>query len=269
MTATGRPSPPPARPREPVDVPWRLHVPCADVHVVGYGNRMPNDFTLEMLAVLKRCRHVFGAPPIHAPQLGIAPMHSLMALYRAGRSRADTYDEMAQTVLAAAATEAPVGLATYGSAMVGMPACHQLIEQASRQRLTVHVTSAPSALDGIWAQLHIDPMAGCEIWDATTFMQTAVTPNTRANLLLAQVALLQQTGTDLPVAALRERLLGFYDADLEVHYVTAPGAVASAPRGDVQTVALRELVSSGRIPLSTLLIPGTSRPAPAARAAAQ
>jgi uncharacterized protein YabN with tetrapyrrole methylase and pyrophosphatase domain len=251
---------PSARCGSPIEVTWRLDVPRADVHVVGYGNRMPNDFTLEMLAVLKRCRRVFGAPPVHAPQLGIAPMESLMALYEAGRPRAATYDAMAQTVLAAAATDAPVALATYGSAMVGMPVCHQLLEQASLHGLTAHVTRAPSALDGIWAQLGIDPLSGAEIWDATTFMQTAVKPNVRANLLLAQVALLEHSGTDPPVVALRERLLGFYDADLDVHYVTAPGAAPFAPRADIETVALGELVSPGRLRLSTLLVPRSSPP---------
>ncbi|MGI9097799.1 MAG: SAM-dependent methyltransferase [Solirubrobacteraceae bacterium] len=251
------------------EVAWQLCVPVADVHVVGYGNRMPNDFTLEMLAVLKRCRRVFGVPPIHAPQLGLAPMESLMALYRVGRPRCDVYDEMAQIVLAAAAREAPVAFATYGSAMVGMPVCHQLLERAPRRGLSVHVTGAPSALDGIWAQLGIDPLAGAEIWDATTFMQTAAEPNTCANLLLAQVALLESCDVGEPVAALRERLLRSYDADHVVHFVTAPGAAAYAPRADLETLRLGELVRPGRQRLSTLLVPGSKRPsAPCARAAA-
>ena len=56
-----------------ITVPWNLIVPEVDVHLVGCGNRFPNDFTLEMLAVLRRCKRVFGLPPIQAPEFGIPP----------------------------------------------------------------------------------------------------------------------------------------------------------------------------------------------------
>ena len=45
-----------------LEVPWNLVVPEADVFIVGYGNRLPNDFTLEMLAVLRRCKRIFAVP---------------------------------------------------------------------------------------------------------------------------------------------------------------------------------------------------------------
>lgn len=250
------------------DVPWQLSVPLADVYVVGYGNRLPNDFSLEMLAVLKRCGHVFGAPPIHAPDLGLAPMESLMAAYRSGRRRADVHDELAETVLAAAEHDAPVAFATYGSAMVGMPACHLLLARASRRGLSVHVTSAPSSLDGVWTQVGLDPLSGIEIWDATAFMDHAGEPDAGVSLLLAQVGLMELPGVSKPVAALRDRLLCSHDADHEVHFVTVPGAARHAPHADIETLRLGELERGGRKALSTLLIPGSKRAAQSAGAPA-
>lgn len=69
-----------SQPLGAVEVPFNLVVPEVDIHVVGYGNRLPNDFTLETLAVLKGCKRVFGAPPIHAPQFGIPAMEDLVEL---------------------------------------------------------------------------------------------------------------------------------------------------------------------------------------------
>jgi uncharacterized protein YabN with tetrapyrrole methylase and pyrophosphatase domain len=250
------------------DVPWQLSVPLADVYVVGYGNRLPNDFSLEMLAVLKRCRRVFGAPPIHMPGLGLAPMESLMAAYRSGRRRADVHDELAETVLAAAEHDAPVAFATYGSAMVGMPACHLLLARAPRRGLSVHVTAAPSSLDGVWTQLGLDPLSGIEIWDATAFMELADEPDRSVSLLLAQVGLMEMEGISRPIAALRDRLLCCHDADHEVHFVTVPGAARHVPHADIETLRLGELVRGGRKPLSTLLVPGCKRTAQSAGAAA-
>jgi hypothetical protein len=68
-----------------------------------------------------------------------------------------------------------------------------------------------------------------------------VQPNTRANLVLAQVGLME-LGVDEPVAALREHLLRFYEADCEIQLVTAPGVSAYAPRAEVEHVRLRDLV---------------------------
>src|SRR6266540_7144097 len=98
-----------------IDVPWNLVVPTVDVHLVGYGNRFPNDFTLEMLAVLQRCKRIFAVPPIHAPDFGIPEMESLMHLYGPDKPRTQTYAEMLQLVLAAATADPPVAFATYGS----------------------------------------------------------------------------------------------------------------------------------------------------------
>ena len=238
------------------EVPWNLVVPTVDVHLVGYGNRFPNDFTLEMLAVLKRCGHIFGAPPISAPGLDIPTMESVMHLYRRGKQRTETYREIAELVLDAAATDPPVAFATYGSAMVGMPPCHDILQQAARRGLTAHVTPSVSSFDGVWADLNLDPLLGFEVWEATLLVRLGVEPDTRANLLVPQVALLDIDDDRGPVAALRDHLLQFYPAGHLVHFVRTGSTLAAHPTtSDIETVPLSELDHPGREVLSTLLVP--------------
>ena len=249
-----------------IDVPWNLVVPEVDVHLVGYGNRFPNDFTLEMLAVLRRCKRIFGLPPIHAPEFGIPQMESLMDLYSAGKPRKKTYAEMLDLVLAAAAADPPVAIATYGSAMVGALVSHRLLEEVQRRGLTAHVTNAASSFDGIWADFNIEPFYGFEVWEATTFMRLGIEPNTRANLLLPQAPVLDVLDgldpetmtmrTSTTVAALRDHLLRFYPPGHVVHYATTgAGAGPHLIGADVQSFPLSDLDNTGRQQMSTLFVP--------------
>jgi uncharacterized protein YabN with tetrapyrrole methylase and pyrophosphatase domain len=249
-----------------IDVPWNLVVPTVDVHLVGFGNRFPNDFTLEMLAVLKRCKRIFAAPPIHAPDFGIPEMESLLPLYGPDKSRVKTYAEMVERVFTAASTDPPVAFATYGSAMVGTVATHRILAEAAERGLTVHVTNAVSSFDGIWADFNIEPFYGFEIWEASAFARLEIVPNVWANLLLPQAPIFDmREGLDLTtmslrtsssVADLRDHLLHFYPADHMVHYVrSGAGAGPRLVAADVESMPLRDLDHPGRQVGSTLLVP--------------
>lgn len=249
-----------------ITVPWNLIVPEVDVHLVGCGNRFPNDFTLEMLAVLRRCKRVFGLPPIQAPEFGIPPMESLLHLYAPDRPRSETYQEMLNLVLDAAVADPPVAFATYGSAMVGAHVAHRLLEEAPTRSLTVHVTNSASCFDAIWADFNIEPFYGVEVWEATIFTHLRITPNTRANLLLPQTAVLDVTeGLDpeamtmkvsSTVNNLRDHLLRFYPAKHIVHYVTSGAGTGPHLVGpDVESMPLHDLDHPGRNQASTLLVP--------------
>jgi len=258
------------RPLGVVDVDWNLVVPEVDIHLVGYGDRLPNDFTLEMLAVLQRCTRVFGAPPIHAPDFKVPAMENLLELYSPGKYRDESHEEMAEVVLAAAAADSPVALATYGSPMVGTYAAHRVLELAPQRDLTVHVTNAVPSFDGIWADFNIDPFFGFEIWDATTFVRLGIVPSTRAHLLLSQAPMLDVTagidsdssplGTGSTASALRDHLLRYYAPEHEVHVVTTEaGTGPHQLAAGIETVALRDLDDLGRRQLGTLLVQRAKR----------
>ncbi|MEV5573890.1 SAM-dependent methyltransferase [Spirillospora sp. NPDC052269] len=267
MTETRATDPEASRPAAgEIDVPWNLVVPEVDLHLVGYGNRFPNDFTLEMLAVLRHCKRIFGAPPLHAPDFGMPPMEGLMHLYSPGRPRKQTYAEMVDIVLAAAAADPPVAFATYGSVMVGTTAGHRLLEEARRRALTVHVSNAASSFDGIWADFNIEPFCGFEVWEASTFMRLAIEPNTRANLLLPQAPIFDvaegldpgtmSIRTSTGVAVLRDYLLRFYPPSHIVHYAkTGSGADSHHMRAEIESFPLSDLDNPGVQQISTLFVP--------------
>lgn len=253
-----------------IDVPWNLTLPQVDVHLVGYGMRLPNDLTIEALAVLKNCKKVFGVPALNAPELGIPPMENLGLLYAPDKNRNETYREWLELVLDAAAADPPVAFATYGSAMAGALVSHRILEEAPRRGLTVHVTNAVSCIDGIWADLNIEPFLGFEIWEATAFVQLAVEPTTRAHLMLPQAPVFEvKTGpnvatqtiaTSSTLVRLRDHLLRFYPAEHTVHYVyTGSGTGPAAIGPSVESLPLGDLDHPGRLPLSTLVVPRLAR----------
>lgn len=220
-----------------VEVPHSVVVPQVDVHLVGYGNRLPNDFTLELLAVLQGCKRVFGAPPIHAPQFGIAPMQDLFDLQDRDLPEQQIDELIAERVLAAAAGDPPVAFATLGSPMVSSSVAHRILTLAAQRDLTVHVTNAVPSFDAIWADFNIEPFYGFEIWDAATFIRCEIQPSTRAHLLLSGAPADHASAT-----ILREKLLHSYRPEQEVHVVASPaGTGPHMLAQDIQTLALRDL----------------------------
>jgi tetrapyrrole (corrin/porphyrin) methylase-like protein len=258
-----------SQPLGAVEVPFNLVVAEVDIHVVGYGNRLPNDFTLETLAVLKSCKRVFGAPPIHAPQFGIPAMEDLVELCDSDAAD-ELYEEMAEVVLAAAASDPPVAFATFGSPMVGMHPAHRIVELAGQRGLTIHVSNAVPSFDAIWADLNIEPFFGFAIWDMTTFVRLAIKPTRSAHLLLLRGSMVgaadhteraaANSSAGVPVPVLRDHLLRFYGPEHEVHLVDSKPA--TGPRllaAGVKTIALRDLEPSGCPSTSALLVPRAQR----------
>ncbi len=256
-------------PTTAVTVPWDLRVPEADIYLVGFGMQLPNDFTLEMLAVLKRCTRVFAVPPIHAPDFGLPPMEDLSRLYGPAKDRRLTYREWTGLILDAAATAPPVAFATYGSVMCGASTPHQILQQAPGRGLSVHVTKTVSCFDGIWADLNMDPFYGLSVWEASVFLDLAITPDTKANLLLPQAPVLGiSQGPDLAtgtiagsstITQLRDHLLGFYPPEHPVYFIhTASGTSTGT---EIETMPLVKLDHPGMQSHSTLLVPRLNAPA--------
>jgi uncharacterized protein YabN with tetrapyrrole methylase and pyrophosphatase domain len=224
-----------------------------------------------MLAVLQRCKRVFGMPPLHAPAFKVPEMESLVDLYAPDKSRTETYREVVDVVLRAAIADPPVAFATYGSAMVGVLPAHRLVEEALRRDVTVHVTSAVSSFDGIWADFNIEPFFGFEVWEATLFLAYEIEPDARKHVLLPQAPALNVTaGPDVhagtmemssTIPRLRDHLLRFYSPDHRVHFITTGTGIGPRALGaDVETLSLRDLDRPGRSQGSTLLVPRAVAP---------
>ncbi|ANB33301.1 uncharacterized protein YabN with tetrapyrrole methylase and pyrophosphatase domain [Rhodovulum sulfidophilum] len=250
-----------------VVLPYELVVPVADVYLVGYGMRAPNDFTLETVAVMKQAKRIFGVPPIDASAFGIPQMESLLPLYGPDKKRSVTYREMVDTLLDAAEADGPVVFATYGSAMVGTLPAHLILEEAASRGLRAHVSNTVSSFDGIWSRFNIEPFFGFQIWEATAFVTMEIVPDTSANLLLPQANVYGvKSGPDASrnleiartttVAELRDHLLKFYPPDHRIHHVkAASGSGESGVNAVVETIELKDLDQPGRQLVSSLLVP--------------
>jgi hypothetical protein len=219
----------------PIDVPWELNVPVADLYLVGYGMHLPNDLTLETVAILKRCKRLFGLPPINATAFGIPAMESIAV--------PDTPDDEIVTLVLDAAADGPVAFATFGNPMADTPQAHRLVEEAPGRGLTVHVANAVSSLDVIWAKLNIDPFLGCQIWGANDLVLSEAVPDTKTTLLVPPAPANR--------GKLPDYLLRFYPPDHVVHLV------AAGPDADsvVTAVCLGELAAAARHASSTLVVP--------------
>ena len=115
-------------------------------------------------------------------------VRSLQPLYREGKSRADTYREMVETMLAEVRAGKRVCGAFYGHPGVFAWAPHKAIEVARREGFEAHMEPGISAEDCLYADLGIDPgKFGCQHYEATQLMlyQRRIDPS--AYLILWQV----------------------------------------------------------------------------------
>lgn len=149
-----------------------LSVAIAYIYVVGYANRLPNDFTLKMLTVLKRCRRVLGVPPMHAPSSALPGCTVLSGCIATGAATTTSprWRRRCSTRQRVTRRWRWRGMAARWSSVT------VLLEQAPLHDLSGHVTTAPSALDGLRAQLALDPLEGTEIWDAVIYTQSLAQP---------------------------------------------------------------------------------------------
>jgi hypothetical protein len=230
----------------------------ADVYLVGWGHRAPNDLTLETLALLRRVTAVFALPPLEGVDLGVGVV-DLRELATAGRARSDVWDAIAETVVTAATTRPPAAFATFGSAAVGTPVVSRVLEAAAAAGLQVHVSPAVSCLEAMWSAIRFDPFNGVLVCDAAAFLRGGWIPPTAVDMLLTQAPALDLTtvpasGEELAaidLAPLRNHLLRFYPAGHEVVFVQVASHAVPAR---VNRLALGELGPSPG-DLSTLLVP--------------
>jgi uncharacterized protein YabN with tetrapyrrole methylase and pyrophosphatase domain len=236
----------------------RLELNDADIYVVGYGHRVPDDLTLEGIGALRRSRHIFALPPLGQKELDLPHMIDLTSFYGPRRLRRDTYVDIVESVISAAREDPPVAFVTFGSPVVGVFPAHLFISAGPAHNLRVRVCSGVSFLEGIWTNLNIDPFDGFLVWNATAFLGLKAEPPTAAHLLLVQVPFINAvtgppTGGWQPVdlRPLRDHLLKFYDERHQVSFVRVesnelPGQVISLPLRDLATAP---------IDLSSLLVP--------------
>ncbi len=146
-----------------------------DVAIVGLGIIGVHQITREVEETIRRCRHTF----VVDSGFGIVPylrdlcgtVTDLVPLYERGKSRLDTYRQMAAQVTNAALTSAPVCFATYGHPLVYCyPAV--LIQRAAKVfNLRIEIFPGISSLDTLMVDLGVDFASdGLQMYEATDLL---------------------------------------------------------------------------------------------------
>ncbi len=135
---------------------------------------------------------VFTALSDGVIELWLAKMNSnvrsLQPLYREGRPRTDTYQQMIETMLTEVRAGRRVCGAFYGHPGVFAIPAHKAIEIARREGFDAFMEPGVSAEDCLYADLGIDPGTfGCQHYEASQFMLYRRCIDPSAYLVLWQV----------------------------------------------------------------------------------
>lgn len=109
-------------------------------------------------------------------------------VYREGKSRSETYQQMVEAMLSEVRAGKRVCGAFYGHPGVFALPTHRAIQIARREGFSAHMEPGVSAEDCLYADLGIDPgKYGCQHYEASQFMLYRRRIDTSAYLVLWQV----------------------------------------------------------------------------------
>jgi siroheme synthase len=159
---------------------------------VGVGMTLGSHITPLARSHIENADVVFAVVSDAIVERWLMEMHpdvrSLQPLYREGKSRADTYREMAEAMLAEVRAGKNVCGAFYGHPGVFAWPPHEAIRIARSEGYRAHMEPGISAEDCLYADLGIDPgTAGCQHYEASQllFYKRRIDPS--AYLVLWQV----------------------------------------------------------------------------------
>lgn len=159
---------------------------------VGIGMTLGSHLTPLGRSHIDQADVVFTALSDGVIELWLAKMNrdvrSLQPLYREGKSRATTYREMVDAMLAEVRAGKRVCGAFYGHPGVFAWPAHKAIEIARSEGFEAHMEPGVSAEDCLYADLGIDPGTyGCQHYEASQFMLYRRRIDSSAYLVLWQI----------------------------------------------------------------------------------
>ena len=231
---------------------------------VGLGMMLGAHLGPRARAHIEQADVVFAAVSDPVVELWLQQLHhdvrSLQPHYAEGKPRHQTYDEMAEAMLAEVRAGRSVCGAFYGHPGVFAKVPHDAIAQARREGFRAHMEPGISAEDCLYADLGIDPgRVGCAHFEASQLMFYRRRIDPSAYLVLWQIGLAGDrsyrrfaTGPEYR-RLLVERLREDYPADHPVTVYEAATLPIAEPR--MQTLALRDLPDADLYMHSTLVVP--------------
>jgi uncharacterized protein YabN with tetrapyrrole methylase and pyrophosphatase domain len=142
---------------------------------VGVGMTLGSHITPLARSYIEKADVVFTALSDGITELWLARMNpdvrSFQSLYTEGKSRAETYREMVETLLTEVRAGKRVCGAFYGHPGVFALPSHKAIALARAEGYEAHMEPGVSAEDCLYADLGVDPgRFGCQHYEASQFM---------------------------------------------------------------------------------------------------
>ena len=238
-------------------------MPQGRLNVVGTGYLVAGQTTPQALACIKRAEKLFYliADPVTCAWIeDLNPSaESLADAYGADKERLDSYHEMVERMLAPVRGGLEVCAALYGHPGVFAFPSHEAIRRARREGFEAQMFPGVSAADCLFADLGIDPSAGCQMYEATDFLQRRRRFDPASPLILWQVGAIGISTCPAALSAtaglrlLVEILARDYPREHEVIVYEAAQLPVCRPK--ILRVALAALPGAEVSGFSTLLVP--------------
>ena len=187
-------------------------------------------------------------------------VQSLQPHYQEGKSRHDTYREMAEVMLADVRAGRRVCGVFYGHPGVFAQAPHRAVAQARAEGYAAHMEPGISAEDCLYADLGIDPGTyGCQHYEASQLMFYRRRIDPSAYLVLWQVGIAGDRSFRrfATPPAYRQLLVELLAQDYPLDHPCTVYEAATLPihRPRMDTVALRDLDATALGLAATLVLP--------------
>jgi hypothetical protein len=231
--------------------------------IVGTGIRPGLQTTPESRARIRHASKVLYLLAEDAPTAWIhelAPTaESLAPLYQPGKSHASVYQAIVDRVLDLVRSGEDVCLVSYGHPSVFDASTHDAVARARQEGFAASVLPAISALDCLFVDLELDPGArGLQSYEASEFIASGRTPDTRVPLILWQISVIgmaETTGQVNPdgLGKLAARLGTIYGPEHEVIVYEATPFPAGRPH--IAPTPLSRLERAEVTGMSTLYVP--------------
>jgi uncharacterized protein YabN with tetrapyrrole methylase and pyrophosphatase domain len=233
--------------------------------VVGTGIALVVHTTQEAVECMRRAERLFYLVTDPATAAWLERLNpsasSLDDCYEEGKSRFETYQEMAARIVSAVRAGSAVCAAFYGHPGVFVNASHLAIRRLRREGFPARMLPGISAEDCLFADLGLNPGDnGCQNFEATDFLAARRRFDPCSELILWQVGVLGEPSVRKGMVARTERLQVLtdvlrrsYPRDYRVVLYEAPSFPTCRPF--VKRIRLEQLPRIKVRPMATLYVP--------------
>jgi uncharacterized protein YabN with tetrapyrrole methylase and pyrophosphatase domain len=161
--------------------------------IVGSGHRIAGQVTIESLNCIRQADQILHSGDSLTEDWikQINPNYeSLDDFYASGKDRDITYNEMVERILFHVRQGLKVCVVFYGHPGICVNPTHRAIQKARSEGFLARMLPGVSALDVLIADLGVDPVDGCQTFEATDFLIRKRCVDTSSALILWQIGVI-------------------------------------------------------------------------------